>query len=188
MEKISLFTVIAFCMLAACTTAKQPPVAEAAAEAPPPTEAVNPEPAVLPPPSEEEQPVESEETYEVSEELYVQTFSEIEELITELNKIIAKKQYSRWITFLSDKYISHYTSAETMNKINQYDQLKGKNIRLSSLKDYFLWVVVPSRTQVVLSEIVFFEEDRVVAYTSLEGQRAKLYEFESIDGVWKITL
>ncbi len=186
-----MFTISVFCILMACTTAKQPPVP--VEETPPLTEATNPEPVVPDAPSEEAQPkeekqVEAEESYDVSEELYVQTFNEIEELIAELNRVIAKKQYKIWSTFLSDKYLSHYSSAETINRINQYDQLKNNNIRLESLKDYFLWVVVPSRNQVILNEIVFFEKDRVVAYTSLEGQRVKLYEFEKFDGVWKVTL
>jgi hypothetical protein len=31
-------------------------------------------------------------------------------------------------------------------------------------------------------------ETQVIAYSSFEGKRAKLYELEKIDGKWKITV
>ena len=59
---------------------------------------------------------------------------------------------------------------------------------LKDLKGYFDWVVVPSRSRAVLGEIVFVGETQVVAYSSFDGQRAKLYELERINGDWKITV
>lgn len=128
-----------------------------------------------------------EEVYEVSEEVYVQTFNEIEQLIYKINTVIAKKQYDRWVSYLSKTYKKTYNSSETLDEYNQYPQLMENNIVLKSLKDYFNWVVVPSRSQAELDEIIFIMESRVIAYSSYEGQRAKLYEFERIDEEWKIS-
>lgn len=129
-----------------------------------------------------------EETYQVSEELYQQTFEEIESLIKELNQVISKKQYDRWLNYLSNGYIKKYNSQEVLNVINEYPQLKDNGIVLKNLRDYFDWVVVPSRSRAVLGEIVFVGEAKVVAYSSFEGKRAKLYQLEKSDNNWKITV
>ncbi len=173
--------------LFSCTSAPEP---EQPAEEPQPIE----EPAVVeeplqPEPEEQSEPaVTEEETYEVSQELYEQTFDEIEALIMELNSVISKKQYTRWLSYLSNTYKQTYNSREKLDEINQYAQLKDNGIVLTDLKGYFDWVVVPSRSQATLDEIVFVGEDQVIAYSSFNGKRAKLYELERIDGEWKITV
>ncbi|MCK5735224.1 MAG: hypothetical protein KAH21_02050, partial [Spirochaetaceae bacterium] len=131
---------------------------------------------------------ESEDNYIVSQELYEQTFDEIEDLIQELNKVISKKQFDRWLKYLSTDYIRKYNSTDFLNEINEYPQLKDNNIVLKDLKGYFDWVVVPSRSRAVLGEIVFVGETQVIAYSSFEGKRAKLYELEKIDEKWMITV
>ena len=129
-----------------------------------------------------------EDAYVVTQELYEQTFEEIEALIYELNTVISKRQYDRWLTYLSNGYKHLYNSREQLDIINEYSQLKDNGIVLKDIKGYFDWVVVPSRSQAVLGEIVFVGETQVIAYSSFEGKRAKLYELERIDGVWKISV
>jgi hypothetical protein len=164
-------------------------VAEPAVEEQPPQEQVKePEPAAEPSEAAEETPAETEDNYVVSQELYEQTFEEIEALIKELNQVISKKQYNRWLTYLSTGYTRKYNSSEVLNEINEYPQLKDNGIVLKNLKDYFDWVVVPSRSRAVLGEIVFVGEAKVIAYSSFEGKRAKLYQLEKNDGKWKITV
>ncbi len=144
----------------------------------------------------EEQAVEPEEipepsvaeSFEVSEELYQQTFEEIEALIEELNSVISRKQFDKWLGYLSRNYIDIYNSPEQLDEISQYRQLKDNGIYLKSLRDYFDWVVVPSRSKATLDEIVFLGENEVIAYSTFEGKRAKLYELERIDGEWKVTV
>ena len=128
------------------------------------------------------------DSFEVSEELYRQTFEEIEALIKELNSVISKKQFDRWLGYLSRNYIDIYNSPEQLDEISQYRQLKDNGIYLKTIKDYFDWVVVPSRSKATLDEIVFVGENEVIAYSSFEGKRAKLYELERIDGEWKVTV
>jgi len=136
----------------------------------------------------EETPSEVDDNYTVSQELYKQTFDEIEALIKELNQVISRKQYDRWLDYLSNGYTRKYNSSELLNEINQYPQLKDNGIVLKNLKDYFDWVVVPSRSRAVLGEIVFVGENQVVAYSTFEGKKAKLYELERINDKWKISV
>ncbi len=139
-------------------------------------------------PEPEPEAASEEDSYQVSEELYQQTFDEIESLIKELNQVISKKQYDRWLNYLSTGYIRKYNSQEVLDVINEYPQLKDNGIVLKNLRDYFDWVVVPSRSRAVLGEIVFVGETKVVAYSSFEGTRAKLYQLEKNDTNWKITV
>jgi hypothetical protein len=172
-----------------------PPAEEPAVEEPAVEEEIT-EPAVEEPAAEEETPAEvtapeevgEEDSYTVSQELYEQTFEEIEMLIKELNQVISKKQYDRWLKYLSINYIRKYNSTEILNEINEYPQMKDNGIVLKDLRGYFDWVVVPSRSRAVLGEIVFVGETQVIAYSSFEGKRAKLYELEKIDDKWKITV
>ena len=140
-------------------------------------------------PAEEVKPEEQEDStqYKVSQEVYDKTFEEIEQLIKELNTVISKKQYNKWLSYLSQSYIKTYSSKEVLDKINEYPQLKDNKIVLKTLHDYFDWVVVPSRSKAVLDDIVFIDENKVIAYSSYDGKRAKLYELEKINGKWRIT-
>lgn len=167
-----------------CATVEpeQEPAPEATVVAEP-----DPVPEPEPEPVIEEVP-EADDKYVVSQELYEQTFGEIEALILELNTVISKKQFDKWLTYLSTVYIRTYNSKEVLDEINEYPQLKDNGIILRDLKGYFEWVVVPSRSRAVLGEIVFAGETRVIAYSSFDGKRAKLYELERIDGEWKITV
>ncbi|RKX74370.1 MAG: hypothetical protein DRP60_10360 [Spirochaetes bacterium] len=141
-----------------------------------------------PEPESEPEPSAEDEKYQVSEELYQQTFDEIEALIKELNQVISKKQYDRWLKYLSTGYIRKYNSQEVLDLINEYPQLKDNGIVLKNLRDYFDWVVVPSRSRAVLGEIVFVGETKVIAYSSFEGKRAKLYQLEKNEDNWSITV
>ena len=151
----------------------------------PVVEVVEPEPEPEP---EIEEPADTDEDYVVSQEFYEQTFDEIEAFILELNTVISKKQFDKWLSYLSTEYIRTFNSREVLNEINEYPQLKDNGIVLRDLRGYFEWVVVPSRSRAVLGEIVFVGETQVIAYSSFEGKRAKLYELEKIDGKWKITV
>jgi len=185
---ILLFTAFFFY---SCTTEEpvvQAAAEPAAAEQPPEEQVTEPEPAAEPAEAAEETPAESDENYVVSREVYEQTFEEIEAFIKELNQVISRKQYDRWLTYLSTGYTRKYNSPEVLNEINEYPQLKDNGIVLKNLKDYFDWVVVPSRSRAVLGDIVFVDEAKVIAYSSFDGKRAKLYQLEKNDGKWKITV
>jgi hypothetical protein len=122
----------------------------------------------------------------VSQEVYSRTFEEIEEFIRNLNRIIRDEDYESWLTFLSEEYIRTTSDPEYLSDQSEKPLLKQANIRLQDLRDYFLQVVVPSRTQATLDEIEFLDENHVKAIAVLRGTRVILYLLER-DGVqWKI--
>jgi hypothetical protein len=178
---LPIFLVWGLCFISCASKSPEPEAAAVPVQEPVPQSDPLPDP--------ETEVLETEKTeYQVTRELYEQTFGEIEALILELNSVISKKQFDRWLTYLSTDYIRTYNSPDKLREINQYPQLKDNGIVLKDLKGYFEWVVVPSRSRATLGEIVFVGETQVIAYSSFDGKKAKLYELERIDGVWKITV
>ena len=190
MRRIIAVIILPAALLISCVSPDDSsPPQSAPAPAAPNREVSGPEPAPEPETEAASAPDSSEgPLYEVSQEVYDQTFEEIEALIDELNGVISKRQFNRWTEYLSDAYVKTYNSRAVLSEINQYPQLKDNDIVLKSLKDYFDWVVVPSRSRAVLDDIVFAGEDQVTAYSSFEGKRATLYELQRMDGEWKITV
>jgi len=65
--------------------------------------------------------------------------------------------------------------------------LKRAGIKLSSLRDYFLYVVYPSRQNDRVDDIEYLEEGLVKAITvSPKGDRQILYNLEKHGDTWKI--
>jgi hypothetical protein len=141
------------------------------------------EPVVI----DETEPVE-EEIFEVTQEIYDKTFHEINELIKHLDGIIAKKNYIEWESNLSDSYILTYSDKELLLEKSESPILEMNDIVLESLKDYFKYVVVPSRMSLELEEIDFDDESHVTAWTIFNNNKTKLYQLELIDGSWKISI
>jgi hypothetical protein len=159
----------------------------------------DPEPAVSDPPSvrkeleepkepEPEDPIEPEEAFTVTEEVYNQTFSEVEQVIKDLNSIIQKGDFETWKTFLAQRYIDVITDQEKLKELSNNPILKQENIELKSLEDYFRYVVVPARSKPRLDQIEFLDEDRVLAITVIRGKKYILYQLIYRDGKWKITV
>jgi hypothetical protein len=122
----------------------------------------------------------------VSQEVYTRTFEEIEDFIQNLNQIIRSEDYESWLTFLSEQYIRTTSAPEYLRDQSEKPLLKQANIRLENLRDYFLHVVVPSRTQATLDEIEFLDENHVKAIAVLRGTRVILYLLERDGAQWKI--
>jgi hypothetical protein len=64
--------------------------------------------------------------------------------------------------------------------------LQRNDIVLESLRDYFRWVVVPSRANARLDDLRFATKTDVEAIMSVNGQRVILYHLKKVDGSWKI--
>ncbi|TVQ96217.1 MAG: hypothetical protein EA403_16960 [Spirochaetaceae bacterium] len=147
--------------------------------APPAVNDIEPEP---PPAAEPE----VEETFEVTEELFEQTFSEVERVIGQLNTVIQRRDYRRWLTYLTPEYVAHYSSPETLREISDMPILTRNEIVLRSLEDYFEWVVAPSRANARLDDLTFLNPDQVEAIMVIQGRPAILYRLRNVDGSWKI--
>ena len=125
---------------------------------------------------------------EVTEELYVQTFGEVEDTIADLNEIIASRDFLRWQYYLTDNYRRTYSDPRVLAESSRSAILQRNNITLRSLEDYFRFVVVPSRANVRLDEIVFVDESTVEAIMVVAGERYLVYNLTKAGDRWKIDI
>lgn len=176
---------------AGCAAAPQPherppeePVAPADPEPEAPAEPAPAEPADPATPPEEEA-VEPQE-FEVSEEVFERTFSEVEQTISELNSVIARRDYQRWLDYLTPEYRRTYSDPQTLREISRMPILQRNEIELQSLRDYFEWVVGPSRADARLDDLRFLSNDQVEAIMVVRGRPVILYHLRNVDGSWKV--
>jgi len=158
----------------------------------PPSQEVQIQEPVIPPEEPEEQettqeqPEEPVEQFVVSEEIYTRTFDEIEQFIRNLNEIIHRQDYDTWLTYLSSEYIEHTSDPAYLKQQSEQPLLKKSNISLYNLRDYFFYVVAPSRVQAQLDEIEFIDENQVKAYAMIKNTKALLYLLVRENDKWKI--
>jgi hypothetical protein len=172
-------------------TVKETPVVEQPRETPKETPKENPvekpkDPVVEKPPVEKPPEEKPPAEFVVTEDLYRKTFGEIEQLINTLNEIVKEKNFKGWVNYLSSEYALRSGSAEFLAESSQSVVLKKSGITLRSLQDYFLYVVVPSRSQAKLDDISFVDETHVKAITIINGKPVILYWLVKAEGQWKI--
>lgn len=165
-----------------CTTVK--PESETEDKAVTETTHPQPEPEPVAAPEPEPEP----EEFIVTEELYVETFEDIQGIIDNLNGIIASKEYDLWLTYLTDDYIEYYSDPEQLSYWSELYKQRGYNQRINDLNDYFEYVVVLSRQNAVLDEINFTDSTHITAYTEIKGKLSVLYYLEKHENEWKIGL
>lgn len=145
------------------------------------------EPALEPEPEILEEEAEVEEEYELDEEEYQETKRDLSQLVSELNEIIASRDYENWLEYLTDEYKEHYSDPEVLKEFSDSPVLKKYNISLRSLRDYFNYVVVASRRNVQIDDIKAVGPDKVKAYMDVDGKTVVVYTLEKKDSGWKIT-
>lgn len=166
------------------SVAEAEPAEPAEADTPEP-EPVEPEPAAPEPEPTEPEP-EPEEPFVVTEEVYNQTFSEVEQTIAELNQIIRDRDYEAWLDFLTEEYVEVRSDEEELERVSQQPVLQRNSIVVDSLEDYFRFVVVPSRSNARLDDLVFIDDNTVQAVMEIQDEDVILYQLERRDGRWKI--
>ena len=129
---------------------------------------------------------EEPEEFIITEEIYAETFNDINDVINEVNKIIQREDYDAWLTYLTNNFITETSKPSYLEKWDNDKNLQQKNIVIRSLKDYFNYLVVPRRSNVQLDEIEFKEQNRVYAYTVINGVQYLLYNLVRTDEGWKI--
>lgn len=186
MAKLFVVSLLAGFVLLACVQAPEPKE-----EPPPAAQEVSPEPEPQPeaeaaeepePEAAEEEQSEPEaepEEFVVTEELYQQTFDDIETVIAELNSLIRDKDYDAWLQYLTEGYIEQTSESEYLGK-----WIKDPDKR--TLNTYFLEVVVSTRSRVKLDEIEFIDDASVYAYTVYKGEKYLLYYLVKTEEGWKI--
>jgi hypothetical protein len=125
---------------------------------------------------------------DVAPELYYETKENIAQFINELNVIIKSKNYDKWLIYLDDDYYNYVSSPEYLQRVSLSGILQTKGIVLSNVYDYFINVVVPSRSNGRVDDIEFISENRVKAITLNKGQRLLLYDLERTQDGWKIVI
>jgi hypothetical protein len=125
---------------------------------------------------------------DVAPELYYETKENIANFINELNIIIKSKNYDKWLIYLDNDYYNYVSSPEYLQRVSLSGILQVKGIVLSNAYDYFINVVVPSRSNGRVDDIEFISENRVKAITLNKGQRLLLYDLERTQNGWKIVI
>ncbi|HTO21713.1 MAG TPA: hypothetical protein VMQ10_04480 [Spirochaetia bacterium] len=125
-------------------------------------------------------------TYVPTEEQYLKTFGEVQEVIAELTKIIAAGDYDGWTGYLTGEYIESRSSPRFLADASNAPILKKNGIVLRSLRDYFDYVVVRSRLQATLDDIQFLDETHVKAIGAVQGTNVILYYLVHEGGRWKV--
>ncbi|MDR1411856.1 MAG: hypothetical protein LBI91_06605 [Spirochaetaceae bacterium] len=123
----------------------------------------------------------------ISREMFDITKTDVQKLIADLNRVIRAKNYNTWLSHLGEAYLGKISSEEFLASTSSQPYLKNKRITLTSAKDYFDKVVVPSRTNDRVDDIAFVSEKRVKVYTiNDKGERLRLYDLENLGDGWKI--
>ena len=140
------------------------------------------------PPAEE--PAEAEpENFVVTPEIYEKTFEDVEVLIDRLNTIIRNENFEEWNQYLTREYRENYSDPAVLREIS--DDLRKKyryELRLRSLRDYFLYIVVGSREEATLDKIDFIDENHLLAYSIVNDTPVILYYLANDGEGWKIAL
>lgn len=122
----------------------------------------------------------------VSEEEFRKTLADVRLLITRLNTVISDRDYSAWLGYLTRAYMKTYSDSRILADISDRPLLERQGVRLSSLRDYFLYVVVPSRVDAQVDDLDFVSKDHIRAITVIDGKRYILYDLRLQEGKWKI--
>ena len=126
----------------------------------------------------------------ITRQEFIQTKSEVEDVVEELNKITREKNYTQWLTYLDGEYRSAVSDKAYLAQISNSlpKALRDRRVRLNSLRDYFEYVFVPSRQNIRVDDIQYITPTRVYVIMDMtEGTRAAVYILEKgDDGSWKL--
>ena len=122
----------------------------------------------------------------VTEAFYKQTLTDIRNLIGTLNTIIGNEDFETWLTYLTPQYKQTFSNPDTLSSLSDMPLLQKHDVQLHSLQDYFLYVVVPSRSDARVDDIDFLSRNHVRAIAIISGQRYILYDLQLVNGSWKI--
>jgi len=123
----------------------------------------------------------------ISAEAKKATFTDVRAFIESMNETIRLKDYDTWYKHLSGQYIAYYSDPTVLLQKSEAPILKRMGVKLQSLKDYFIYVVYPSRQNDRVDDIEFITERLVKAITiGPDGERQILYFLERDGTSWKI--
>jgi len=132
----------------------------------------------------------------VSQEMYDNTLAEVRLFVEKLNLIIKNKDYEGWKKALSDEFFARISSPDFLASASESKLLRSQKIVLKTPIDYFIYVVVPARSNSRVDEIEFIAANAVKVFyvekseklnETTEVRRLRLYELIKKSGdTWKI--
>jgi hypothetical protein len=151
---------------------------------------VEPVPKIEPEPKPVEAVIQAEDpSVKITREEYDRTFAEVEGVINELNAIIKAKDMRKWEDHLTPKFRGSIMSRQNLAELNETPLLKRNNITITTLKDYFDYVVAPSRANVRLDDLEFTDQNRVRAFMKMNNEENVLiYQLEKVNDTWRISV
>ena len=213
MKKLSIFITFIIFIFVGCTATKSSPeVLEPVEEVPVPQEVqtpaeepeiIIPEPEpIVPEPEPDLEPVVQELTPEEQEFLRstkalneectisIDTFTkdkkDVLDTIAELDEIMKKGDYVRWLTYVSKESKDYWMNAKRLKELE--GRLPVKGLKLSGLRDYFKYIFIPARAGHTVDEIRYVSDTVVKAVQVKENRDVVYYTFEKIEGKWLLKL
>jgi len=132
--------------------------------------------------------VETKKTVDLSQESYEEILDDVKAFVDSLNLIIKGKNYTKWRSVLSEELLKEISSREFLADASKWPSMKSRGIVLRELRDYFNYVVVPSRANSQVDIIEVMDNNRVKAfYTNTRKERTELvYELAKTGDSWTI--
>lgn len=132
----------------------------------------------------------TDEDFQATDTMYEQTFAEAAIFLKKIDEIVKKSDFESWKKNVTAEYLSHFSSPEVLKALSEKPRLKTRNIELKSLKDYFVEVFIPARTDTQsfnFDKLEFISAQRIKAFTLVDGVPYLLYLLEKDENnQWKI--
>jgi hypothetical protein len=127
------------------------------------------------------------DTVAITKLTFENTKTEMQLVVEELNKITLEKDYTKWLTWLSEEYKQTYSDLAMLDKVSASLPIKG--VKLKTLRDYFEYVFVPSRQNMRVDDIQFVSPTRVYVIMEITPKSpAAIYILEKTPSGWKLVL
>ena len=209
MKNLSFLITFIIFLVAGCATTIPPDEVPMAVEEPPLTK-VAPEPAVEPksvvepepvpepepePPKKELTPEEQEflrstealgNWASVTMDTFMKDKENVLETIDRLADIMKTGNYAKWLEYVSPESRAYWANPAHLSEVAK--KLPVKGLKISSLRDYFKYIFVPSRSGHHVDEIRYISDTMVKAVQVQENRDIVFYTFEKIDGRWLLKL
>lgn len=140
---------------------------------------------VTPPSQEDGEIVAKFDNITITKETFKNTKTELETVVNDLNRVTFSRDYSRWLTFLSEDYLKTFSDPAVLAEVSANLPIKG--VQLKSIKDYFNYVFVPSRQNMRVDDIQFVSPTRVYVIMEISPNNpAAIYIIEKFGEQWKL--
>jgi len=148
------------------------------------------QPAVEKQPAEETAriAVDAKKPVDLTQEAYEEVLDDVKAFVDNLNMIIKDKNYYKWRSVLSEELLNEISSRDFLANASKWPSMKSRGIVLKELRDYFNYVVVPSRANSQVDKIEVMDNNRVKAfYENTRKERTELvYELAKTGDSWTI--